>query len=249
MRKLTTTEFIEKANRKHNYEYTYPRTVYNGAFEKVTVTCGSHGDWQVRPDAHARSGHGCPECKKLKISAANGHSTEQVVAAFKAVHGDKYDYTLVKHIKDHTKVLIVCPSHGEFECSPANHKSGRGCPSCTSHGYNIGKPGYIYILKSEKYVKIGITNNTVESRLAQINRTTDDRFEIVTTHFHEDGSVPQYIERQLLRKLRQMYQQPEQEFDGSTECFVNADVISVCEMIKNLNYQRQLPCFLSTPSP
>lgn len=45
-------------------------------------------------------------------------------------HGDKYDYSLVEYITTHIKVKIICPIHGEFEQSPANHFSGKGCRKC-----------------------------------------------------------------------------------------------------------------------
>lgn len=29
-----------------------------------------------------------------------------------------------------TKVIIICPIHGEFWQTPGNHLSGKGCPEC-----------------------------------------------------------------------------------------------------------------------
>lgn len=43
----------------------------------------------------------------------------------KNIHGDKYNYSLVKYINAKTKVKIICPIHGIFEQSPNN-----GCPKC-----------------------------------------------------------------------------------------------------------------------
>lgn len=45
-------------------------------------------------------------------------------------HGDKYDYSKVEYINNHTKVCIICPEHGEFWQVPGSHLSGRGCPKC-----------------------------------------------------------------------------------------------------------------------
>ena len=36
----------------------------------------------------------------------------------KNVHGNKYDYSLVNYINNKTKVVITCPTHGEFEQTP-----------------------------------------------------------------------------------------------------------------------------------
>ena len=40
---------------------------------------------------------------------------EEFIARAKAVHGDKYDYTLVNYVNCTTKVKIICPIHGVFE--------------------------------------------------------------------------------------------------------------------------------------
>ena len=46
------------------------------------------------------------------------------------VHGNKYNYTLVNYINNISKVVIICPTHGEFTQSPSKHMSGQGCPEC-----------------------------------------------------------------------------------------------------------------------
>lgn len=46
------------------------------------------------------------------------------------MHGDKYDYSLVKYKNAHTKVKIICPLHGEFKQTPNCHVIGSGCPTC-----------------------------------------------------------------------------------------------------------------------
>lgn len=60
-------------------------------------------------------------------------NTSEFVEKAKKVekHKDKkYDYSKVKYINVRTKVIIICPEHGEFEQTPNKHLSGRGCPDC-----------------------------------------------------------------------------------------------------------------------
>ena len=57
-------------------------------------------------------------------------TTKQVIAEFKAVHGDLYDYSKVKYVRSGSPVTIICQKHGEFEQIPTNHKKGRGCLWC-----------------------------------------------------------------------------------------------------------------------
>ena len=47
------------------------------------------------------------------------------------VHGNRYDYSLVDYYKAKTKVLIICPDHGEFWQEPNHHLSGHKCKKCS----------------------------------------------------------------------------------------------------------------------
>jgi hypothetical protein len=57
---------------------------------------------------------------------------EEVLERFKKVHGDLYDYSLVKYINCKEKVIIVCSYHGEFLQSPDSHYKGSGCNICAN---------------------------------------------------------------------------------------------------------------------
>ena len=57
-------------------------------------------------------------------------TTEDFVERAREVHGDVYDYSEAVYAGTHEKLRIVCPEHGVFEQSPANHLKGRGCPEC-----------------------------------------------------------------------------------------------------------------------
>lgn len=55
---------------------------------------------------------------------------EEVIARFKAVHGDKYDYSITKYIDTRSRVSIICPIHGQFKQLVRRHFAGCGCPDC-----------------------------------------------------------------------------------------------------------------------
>lgn len=57
-------------------------------------------------------------------------NTIEFVAKAKVIHGDRYDYSKTVYVHSQTKVVIVCPIHGEFEQTPADHLRGRGCLKC-----------------------------------------------------------------------------------------------------------------------
>lgn len=66
--KLTQAEFIERATKVHNGKYSYEKTVYNGSFKYVTITCPIHGDFQQKAYYHLL-GVGCKSCTYLKDKA------------------------------------------------------------------------------------------------------------------------------------------------------------------------------------
>lgn len=62
---------------------------------------------------------------------------EQFIEQARAIHGDKYDYSKVEYINNHTKVTVICPKHGPFEVQPSVHKAGFNCPKCAAEAASI----------------------------------------------------------------------------------------------------------------
>jgi len=64
--KLTTADFIEKANIIHNNTYDYSRVVYGkNNMEKIVIICKKHGEFKQRPINHL-TGTRCPKCNISK---------------------------------------------------------------------------------------------------------------------------------------------------------------------------------------
>lgn len=63
LKKLTTEEFIKKANIIHNNKYDYLNTKYKNTRSIVEITCPikDHGIFQQKAGLHLR-GNGCPKC-------------------------------------------------------------------------------------------------------------------------------------------------------------------------------------------
>ena len=122
--KSNTEEFIEKANEVHGGKYGYSKVVYRNSYTKVIIICPIHGEFEQTPSSHL-SGQGCSKC------AGNAScNTEEFIEKANEVHGGKYDYSKVVYRNSYTKVIIICPIHGEFEQLPSSHLSSRGCPKC-----------------------------------------------------------------------------------------------------------------------
>ena len=60
-RKLTTEQFVGKANNIHNNRYDYSKVKYINAKTKVIIICEKHGEFLQIPNNHLNN-NGCPEC-------------------------------------------------------------------------------------------------------------------------------------------------------------------------------------------
>lgn len=122
-KKLTTEEFIQKAQLIHGNRYDYSVTNYINNATEVEIICREHGIFKQRPSNHFNT-RGCHACGHRK-------SKEKFVEEAKRIHEEKYDYSKVVYTGTHNKVIIVCPKHGEFSQKPLNHISlKQGCPKC-----------------------------------------------------------------------------------------------------------------------
>lgn len=65
-------------------------------------------------------------------------SKEDIISAFRAVHGDKYDYSCFQYVNYDTKGKIICSKHGEFFQTPGNHLRGTNCPKCSLENRKAG---------------------------------------------------------------------------------------------------------------
>ena len=61
-RRLSTEQYVEKAQQAHENLYTYNKTDYITAFDPVIVTCPKHGDFSIVACWHTNNQIGCPRC-------------------------------------------------------------------------------------------------------------------------------------------------------------------------------------------
>lgn len=130
--KLTQEQFINKAKDKHNNYYDYSLVNYINATTKVQIICPKHGIFEQQPSNHL-FGQRCIKCMGDNVRNARISNTEDFIKKAKKVHGNKYDYSLVRYKTGKDKVIIICPTHGEFLQTPFAHSSPsmkQGCPYC-----------------------------------------------------------------------------------------------------------------------
>lgn len=65
------------------------------------------------------------------VRMATRRTTEEFIAKAKQVHGDKYSFEKTQYKGYHVKVILTCPIHGDFWCTPSNLLNRKvGCSKC-----------------------------------------------------------------------------------------------------------------------
>ncbi|MDP2337671.1 MAG: hypothetical protein Q8N05_14750 [Bacteroidota bacterium] len=125
--KGTTESFIAKAIEIHGEKYSYDNTKYTSNHGKVFITCPIHGDFEQSPanHTHKTNPQGCPKC-----SGRYPLNTDEFVLRANEKHDFYYDYSKVVYESMTSKVIIICPFHGEFEQQSSVHLNGSGCQKC-----------------------------------------------------------------------------------------------------------------------
>lgn len=127
-----SNKFINEAKEVHYGLYDYDKVNYVNAKIKVTVTCPTHGDFEITPNNHLK-GYGCYKCtyertgyrcKKLNI--------EDFIIRANKIHNHVYDYSKAVYISATDKLEINCLTHGPFLQTPDAHLVGKGCKGCKS---------------------------------------------------------------------------------------------------------------------
>jgi hypothetical protein len=126
---LTTEQFIEKAIKIHGNKYDYSKVEYKRSREKVCIICPEHGEFWQTPNEHL-SGYGCKKCAVELTKKKETKTNDEFIKEARKVHNNRYDYSKVNYKGSHVKVCIICPIHGEFWQTPANHLMGKGCKKC-----------------------------------------------------------------------------------------------------------------------
>jgi hypothetical protein len=122
--KKTNKEILHEFRKIHGERYDYSKVDYNGSLKKIIITCPEHGDFEQIAIQHKR-GNGCPKC-----SGVCKKTNKEILHEFRKIHGERYDYSKVDYKNTHSKIIIVCPVHGEFNQTRHSHRRGQGCPKC-----------------------------------------------------------------------------------------------------------------------
>ncbi len=131
--KMSTQDFIQKAQIKHGDKYNYTKCIYDTSIKPVIIICNLCNEQFTQTPSNHLLGSGCKLCSIQNQRLSNKKFIEMSIN----VHGMKYDYTKTNYVNAKTKVDIFC-NHCIYTFSqlPRAHiYEKQGCPKCkSSHG-------------------------------------------------------------------------------------------------------------------
>lgn len=232
MGKMLQKDFINKVSIKHNNLYNYSKTIYNGIFNKIIITCFIHGDFIQSANDHS-NGNGCQKCSTKRGADKIRHTTNTFITKAILKHKDRYDYSLVNYHNNHTKIDIICKLHGIFKQIPSSHLLGYNCPQCNWSFNNRHKESWVakgkgklamfYIIRCwnelEEFYKYGITFREIEERYK--NKTSMPyNWELMKSITSGDLAFIWNLENAESLRVKNLYYKPLLKFNGCRyECF------------------------------
>ena len=134
---LTNETFKNRAREIHRNKYDYSLVEYIHTDKKIKIICPEHGIFEQTPHEHLK-GSECLLCGNPRKGKKT--NKKDFIEKAKKIHGDKYDYSLVKYINNKENIKIVCSKHGVFEQRPDVFLARKQeCPKCSNNGTSKGE--------------------------------------------------------------------------------------------------------------
>lgn len=229
--KLTTEDFINKAQKVHGSFYDYSKSSYISLSKSVKIICPIHGEFEQIASNHL-SGKGCSKCGRINKNNPNKFTEEELINRFKYIWGNIYKYPVFIYKNRNQKLNIKCTKCGTiFNQAIRDHLRKRnGCPICQEYkGWsksqwikfceNKSIDPMVYVIRffnnEEEFIKIGITSkDSVVHRCSHIPYS----YEVIK----EIKGSPDFVfdkEKELHRKYKNYRYVPLKDFGGKYECF------------------------------
>ena len=136
--RLTIEEVKSRIDKVFNKKYDTSKIQYKNLYEKITLICPIHGEFEQTPYNHTLQQQGCPQCACESNAIKITKDTEWFLEKARIIHGDRYDYSETVYTKAKEKLCVICHEkddggyeHGRFWLTPHAHLShSGGCPKC-----------------------------------------------------------------------------------------------------------------------
>ena len=140
-------DFINEANKIHNFKYDYSKYVYVNNKTNGIIICPIHGEFQKSPQAHIHQKQGCQNCSRIETNIKLSDTKEQFIEKAIKMYGEgAFDFSKVEYINSKHNVTLICKKCGkEFDILPNNLLMEHGCSKCANSVSNWEKEINEYI--------------------------------------------------------------------------------------------------------
>ena len=250
--------FLERAKKAHGDKYDYSLLPDNlKTKDKVKILCKEHGVFEQESKSHTY-GIGCPKCGHAEGGLKIRNKQEDFINKAREKHRDKYDYSKVIYKGVEVKIILICPKHGEFNITPHDHLSGKGCRKCgyeknsiTMKSLNVHtfrsrfteqKPAILYYINiktnNKEYYKIGVTTRSVAERFSSdISKGT--QISLIKSWSYEHACDAYREEMSIIRFYKEHKTKDTPLRDGNGEVF-DVDILELD--LETLNSRGESGC-------
>jgi hypothetical protein len=171
-RKITHTEFINKAKEKFGDRFDFSKTEYKGSHEKIKVICKEHGESTKNAYAFMNSKYGCAKCYNKKTVERLSYSKEDI--------NNLLDDTIVSLIGEYdgyeSRNKFSCKKHGVFYNIPhivisSKHKCRKCAAESTSKILSKGNDNFILESKNIYGDKFSYKNTKYKNSAQKVTVT------------------------------------------------------------------------------
>jgi hypothetical protein len=186
--------FINEANIVHNYKYDYSESEYVNSDTHIKIICPIHGFFNQTPKMHVNGKQECLICGRERGDKARRYTTNEFIEKANKIHDNKYDYSLAIYNDASTKIIIICPKHGEFSQEPTNHLSGQGCKACVHMISKLETAWLNYLNIPEKYRQINLKVSFKKRKVSvdAYDPYTNTIYEFYGDYWHGNILLPKF---------------------------------------------------------
>lgn len=222
-RRWTAKERIEQINKLEGIEFVSWHGCYKNKNSKANVRCLVDGtEWSSCVNNLVNGLQGCPKCSRISGGISRRVCEDDVISKINNRNGIAFVGWVSCYTGNMSYAIVKCKVDGYIwsaKVSKLTHK-GTGCPMCARTGFNKGKTGYLYALRSEcgQHVKVGISNDP-KRRHKELQKRTPFKFNLIEK-VSGDGVKISELEKHFHTKYERA---GFTEFDGATEWLICCD--------------------------
>lgn len=115
-RRIKKQDFIKEANKVHNNNYSYEKSIPKTKSDKVVIFCKKHKNYfEQRLNVHLKGYVGCKKCiNEIKNQTNKEIFKQRFINSFVKKFGIDYDFLDVDYINNNTAVKVYCKQHNTY---------------------------------------------------------------------------------------------------------------------------------------